>query len=433
MSARLCGARRVGLLCALLLGAPWAGAASPLRLTLSAEGEQRRAFIQDGPLTRSAATCGARLTYDDQLHLHGVADLRWRADRILPERDRVFLAEGYLGLAAGPAELSLGRQQVRWGRLDSLKPTDVFRRRDLVDPLADCDEPIWAARLNVYAGAATLEAVWVAEFEPDILSYDERNPWCLFPDSLVVPGLGTLPAAFEEGRRTAPEDGVSSAEHGLRLDLHAGGWDLGTCAGWVHDRMPTLVVPAESSLTADGRAHIRVDLAYAELMVVGVDLARALGPGTLRAEAARTWPAEVLGQEAETPYTRAGAGIDRTFAWLGGERDLTLLLQYAYDEGWTEAGLNGIGGYRHLFRHGGLARLRVEPGPSTRFDVETLLDLERRDRFTKVEIDWSHASGFGFRAGLLLVDGAADGLLGRFRDNDEVRLLVRYAWSTGAR
>lgn len=427
-------AGRMGLLCTLGLAAVQvSGAGSPLRLTLSAEAEQRRALIQDGPLTRSAATCGTRLTYDDQLHLQGVADVRWRGDHVLPERDRVILAEGYVGLAVGPAEIVLGRQQIRWGRLDSLRPTDVFRRRDLIVPLEDLDEPLWAARLDLYTGAATLEAVSVAQFEPDILSFDERNPWCLFPDSVTLPGWGSLPADIEEGGRIAPEEGWASAEHGLRLDVHAGGWDLGTCVGWVHDRLPTFAVPAESLLTASGHARVRVDLAYARLTVAGVDLARALGPGTLRAEAARTWPEEAHGHEAELPYVRAGIGIDRSFPWLGAGRDLTLLLQYVYDEGWTEAGSLGIAGYRHLFRHGGLARLRIEPGPGTRFDVETLLDLEGRDRFAKIEFDWGHASGFGFRAGVLLVDGGSGGLLGRFRDNDEVRLLVRYAWSTGAR
>jgi hypothetical protein len=32
---------------------------------------------------------------------------------------------------------------------------------------------------------------------------------------------------------------------------------------------------------------------------------------------------------------------------------------------------------------------------------------------------------------LLLVDGSAAGPLGRFRENDQLRLLLRYAWSLG--
>jgi hypothetical protein len=176
---------------------------------------------------------------------------------------------------------------------------------------------------------------------------------------------------------------------------------------------------------------VRVDLAYAPLLVAGADLARALGPGTLRAEAARVWPGGVAGREDEAPYTRAGVGIDRTFPWLGPGVGLTLLAQYAFDEAGGEGAGAGVERYRHLFRHGGLLRLRLEPGGSTRLDVEALLDLEHRDRCTKIELAWSPETGFGVVAGLLLVDGSAAGPLGRFRENDQVRLLMRYAWSLG--
>jgi hypothetical protein len=423
--------RRVALLLLVLLGAWPAGAGTPVRLTLSAEGEQFRALIQDNPLTRSALTAGARLTYDDQLHLHGACAVEWRADRILPERDRVFVAEGYAAVAAGPAEIALGRQQLRWGRLDSLRPTDVFRRRDLTDPLEDRDEPIWAARFDLYTGAAAFEAVWVPVFEPDILSFDERNPWCLFPDSVTVPDLGVVPADFEMGRQTAPGENTTSQEYGVHLDLHSGGWDFGACAARAYESMPTFVDPVDSLLTADGRAHIRVDLAHAPLAVAGADLARSLGAGTLRAEVARVWPKEVAGREAEGPYMRAGIGLDRTFARIGLGGDLNVLLQYSFDEACCDSALQGIARYRHLFRHGGLVRLRAEPGRFTRVDVETLADLERGDRFTKIELTWSPEMGLAVIAGLLLVDGTEEGMLGRFRADDRIRLQVRYAWSTG--
>jgi len=416
-----------------MFGGPTAQAGTPLRLTLSAEGEQFRALVQDNPLTRSALTGGARLTYDDRLHLHGACDVRWRADRILPERDRVFVAEGYAGVAAGPVEIAAGRQPVRWGRLDSLRPTDVFRRRDLVDPLEDRDEPIWAARLDIYAGALSCGVVWVPVFEPDVLSFDEDNPWCLFPDSVSVPDLGALPAEFREGQRLAPDEHGSSPEGGLRVDLQSGGWDVGVCAARVYDRVPTFAEPAESSLTAEGRALIRVDLAHAALMVAGADLARALGPGTVRLEAARLWPQAVAGRPAEPAYMRAGIGVDRTFARLGLGGDLSVLLQYTFDEAYRESASQDIARYRHLFRHGGLVRLRAEPGRFTRLDVETLVDLQRGDRFTKIELAWSPEMGLGVVAGLLLVDGTEDGVLGRFRTEDRIRLQARYAWSTGRR
>ncbi len=438
------GRRRTVILSLLLLASfaspPWlplsarpAQAGTPLRLTLSAEGEQFRALVQDNPLTRSALTGGARLVYDDGLHLHGACDVRWRADRILPERDRLFVAEGYASVAAGPVEIAAGRQHVRWGRLDSLRPTDVFRRRDLIDPLEDRDEPIWAARLDLYTGPIVLGAVWVPVFEPDILSFDGDNPWCLFPDSVSAGDLGAWPAEFREGRRMAPDKDLSSAEGGARLDLRSGGWDIGVCLARAHDRLPTFVQAAESTLTADGHALLRVDLAYARHVVAGADLARALGPGTLRLEAARLWPEAVAGRAAESAYTRAGIGIDRTFAHLGFGGDLNVLVQYSFDEAHRESTSPDLARYRHLFRHGALARLRAEPGRFTRLDVESLVDLERGDRFTKIELAWSPEMGFGVVAGVLLVDGTADGALGRFRAEDRICLQGRYAWATGGR
>ncbi len=403
------------------------GARTPWRLTLRGEAEQFRTFQQDGPLGRSAATGGLRLSYDDRFRFYGVGDVRARADHVLPERDRVWVAEGFAAVAAGPLEIAAGRQQIRWGRLDSLRPTDIFRRRDVTDPLEDRDEPIWAARCDLFVGPLTLEAVYVPLFEPDILSFDERNPWCLFPDSVAVEEVGALPTDVTRGRRLGPADEVGSDEYGLRLDLHAGGWDLGACVGRAYERLPTVVVAAEPELTPEGRARVRVDLAYAPQRILGADLARPLGPGTVRLEGARVWPEEIAGYGAEPAYTRAGVGVDRSLARWGYGGEVRLLVQYAYDGGWT--GETGIARYRHLFRHAGLVRMRIDPGAFTRLEVETLFDLERNDRFATIELSWTSPYGLGLTAGLLLVDGDEEGALGRFRDEDRLRLRAVYAWS----
>ncbi|MCK4413580.1 MAG: hypothetical protein KAY32_08555 [Candidatus Eisenbacteria sp.] len=398
-----------------------------LRLAWSAAGEQHRQLDADAPLTRSAFTGQARLVYDDGVHLQGACAFEWIADRALPERERLDLREGFLGIAYGPGELILGRQLLSWGRLDLLRPTDLFRRRDLHDPIENRHQPVWAARLILYRGRHSLEGVWIPRFEPDILSYDERNPWCLFPDSIGFGQLGPYPTDIREGERREPGGGIGSSEFALRWDARMGTTDLGVVAIQGYDPVPTWFAATSAWLRPDGTLEMTIDAVHRPITLLGIDSARPLGRGTLRGELARTWTSPSPGGHEEPDYLRAGIGIDQTFGQVVAGRDLFLLAQYNYDEGYREP--TGFTGYQHFYKHAGLIRLRLRPGRHTAIEVETYRNWDDRDRYLKLELRHSPQDGWDLLIGALLVGGARGSFLGQFRDNDRLRVMIRYQGS----
>jgi hypothetical protein len=189
--------------------------------------------------------------------------------------------------------------------------------------------------------------------------------------------------------------------------------------------------------------------------MAGIDGARPLGSGTVRAEAGVFAPEGA--QEADDrrdAHVRAGIGADRSFAGLVPRRNVDLFLTYAFDgaaarrltrspsgsagvasgpadsvSGAVPGGMLTTALLPHPFRHAVAARARVAATSTLAIEAETLRDLQDSDRSLSCRARWSPASGWEIEGELRWVGGPADGFLGRFERNDAVRVRARYAWS----
>ena len=174
------------------------------------------------------------------------------------------LREGYVQKSIGNLDLRIGRQIIVWGRADKVNPTDNLSTRNYTLLMTDDEDQrlgLFATQLTYNFGNVRVMAVWQPEW---------RTP--TYP---VAPIAGV---SLSTARPEHPE-----RQGAIKID-DAGGavdWSLSYFDGM--DRTPNL------KLISAGREGVSVGLHYDRIRVAGGDLAAALGPVGLRAEAAYTW------------------------------------------------------------------------------------------------------------------------------------------------
>jgi hypothetical protein len=358
--------------------------------------------------------------------------LALRQDFSEEERSRVYPYEGFVDLSREHWAARIGRQFITWGRADSLKPTDVFKRHDFTDFIEGREEAIDAVKLDLFSGGATLEAVWVPVFEPDTVSFRAENRWTALPEEGEVPGLGRARLTFREGRRREPSPTLESGEAGVRLSGSARGWDFAAMYFYGYDRTPTLIRPEVTHVDpAAGAATITLVPVHERIHVAGGDLATVAGGWGLRGEAAYTLTSDPGSNDPEVddPYLRVVGGVDRTFSRIPVGQSLLVIAQYALDTELPRRGRSNqreVGGLRHSFRHALLLNSTWKYTEFIRAEMKGLVDLEEGDFVLQGQLSWQPADAMTIRLGGDVLGGDRGTFFGRFRDNDRVRVSVSY-------
>jgi hypothetical protein len=377
---------------------------------------------------------------DSRNALTAIPEVEWALDKSLflrfalalrkdfgeDERSRAYPYEGFVDLHRETWAVRLGRQFIPWGRADTLRPTDVFRRRDLTDLVEDRVEAIDALKLNVFAGSWDLEGVWVPVFEPDILSVRPENRWAL------VPADGQT--RFREGRREEPPRALESGEAGIRLTGSKGGWDFAAMYYYGYDRTPTFVRQRLIQLDpSTGGATILLVPVHRRIHVVGGDVATVVGRWDLRGEAAytRTTDANADNPEVDDPYLRFTGGVGRTLSTTPVGETLSVIVQYALDTELPQRGppnQEERAGLRHFYRHAGVVNATWKYSEFLRLNTKGFLNLEDVDFALQTELSWQPVDALTLAVGADVFGGRRRTFFGRFRDNDRVRFKVSYTF-----
>jgi len=203
------------------------------------------------------------------------------------------LIEGTITMHLTQVDLTIGKQNVAWGRADVLNPTDNLtpRRYTVLLPFEE-DQRFGTIALKIEAHLTLEHTVIIFTtplFEPSII------PLPLPPGSVVH--SNKLPA------RT-----FSNSELGLKLNKTGGETDWSVSYFHGFSLFPEIRF---QGLVPTG---LLIDLRYPEIDVVGADAARNFGRYGFRAEAAYISPKNYTGQERTMiqPYLFYVLGADRT-------------------------------------------------------------------------------------------------------------------------
>lgn len=377
---------------------------------------------------------GFRLTAIGRLHADAYARLApggpsqaelWTPTRRLELGDRVDLElrELYVEGRVGRAWLRIGKQQVVWGQADGLKVLDVVNPQDfrefILDDFDDSRIPLWTANVEVPAGPATLQLLWI----PDPSAHDVPEPDAAFAFRAPrLVGPRAPPGVAVRVRAPDRPDPLRGSDLGARLAGRLRDWDLTANYLWHHDDVPVL---RRRLRFPGGVPTADVQPEYERSHVAGVTASNTFGELTVRVEAAYTHPRWLPSDDPDDAdgAVRSGElaavlGLD----WYG-FRDALLSLQvfpsFLPDD---EPGLlrdrldaNVTFLARRSFRN---ERLVAE--------AIWLHNLNQGDGALRPELRYELRDGLWIWAGLDWFYGTRDGLFGEFDARD--RALLGFEW-----
>ena len=192
------------------------------------------------------------------------------------------LREFVLETTAGDAFLTLGKQQVVWGKADGLKILDVINPQDwrefILDDFDDSRIPLWAVNVEYPVEDNTLQLITVLQQQ-----YHKRADLGTayeFTSSLYVPvAPSTVPVSMNSTKQ--PDTTIENADVGFRWGGFAGGWDYSVNYFYHYDDNPVLF---RSVVITEQSTEIVIKPYYKRSHLIGGTLSNAFGDVTIRAE-----------------------------------------------------------------------------------------------------------------------------------------------------
>lgn len=340
-----------------------------------------------------------------------------KADRLRADTGETFVRYRGEGL-----RLTLGAQNILWGRTDEIPPTDRLSRVDLnrfnLDPLAQRRRSVGALRVEKTLDDYKLDAVWVPVFQPAELPpwesvwhpVDRRRGRILGVDPALLPPSLVQNATFGEDKHGA-------GGGGLRLTRTGGGFDWGISLQRARQSLPYYrfnnFAPNLPTFTA----------VHPMATVAGLEGEFQWGGATFRLEAARTSDTPVTTtafQYRLVPSTDVVAGVE----FFPGDRDTRVTLQLASHRLSTGEALlerrtfNALTGeVEHPFA-----------GDRWRFNLRWLAGLNHRDNYLSPKLTYRGFEPHEFYLAGHFYGGDDKGVGGFHRDHDLVVIgwQVRY-------
>ncbi len=192
------------------------------------------------------------------------------------------LREFYVEKAIGRSFLTLGKQQIVWGKADGLKVLDVVNpqewREFILDDFDESRIPLWSVNAEIPINDVTLQLLWI----PDQTYHEfaQQGDQYQFTSLLRVPqtpaGVDVVFAAEEQ-----PSDTLQDADWGMRLSTFWNGWDLTFNYLYHYNDQPALY--RQLSMTTTGPVAT-ITPRYERNHLIGTTFSNAFGDLTLRGE-----------------------------------------------------------------------------------------------------------------------------------------------------
>lgn len=192
------------------------------------------------------------------------------------------LREFYVETTIGRSFLTLGKQQIVWGKADGLKVLDVINpqewREFILDDFDESRIPLWTVNAEIPINDVTLQLLWI----PDQTYHEfaQQGDQYQFTSPQLVPQAPTgVDVVFAAEER--PNDTFQDADWGARLSAFWNGWDLTFNYLYHYNDQPVLY--RQLSMTASGPVAI-ITPRYERSHLIGTTFSNAFGDLTLRGE-----------------------------------------------------------------------------------------------------------------------------------------------------
>lgn len=365
------------------------------------------------------------------------SSLEFRNDQADPARNRVYMDEVYINMAFDNFDLRLGKQIYSWGRADGFNPTDNLSAWDYSDVLDTEDEKIGqiSARLDYYLDDWTIEAVLVPSFTPSKMPLPGSRWFEGLAEYMPNPyfdlsGVPTLQLKYKTAPAVLPAGGIRSWQYALQAGSSWLGWDFSLSWFDGFDDLPVfgITIVADSSLRS---ATIVLTPRYNRRRALGADLATALGPLGLRAEAAYYLTEDWQGRDdlVDDPYLQYVIGVDYTLRRLIAGQDMFVLLQWVQEIQIPRRNtLYSLYDLNHVFRKSLLFKADLNLGAFSRFTFEGAYNIYGGDWWLRPGLDWGLADGIHLLVQADVMGGPQDSFFGLYDQNNRGQLRLKYSF-----
>lgn len=191
------------------------------------------------------------------------------------------LRELYVRTEAGDnAYLTIGKQQVVWGKADGLKVLDVVNPQDfrefVLDEFDDSRIPTWMLNAEFPIKNTTLQVLWI----PDLTYHDLPEEGSPFEFTSQVPDVPDGVTLISEDP-DRPSNPMIDSDFGLRLSGFAKGWDFTFNYLYHYEDIPALYRAIDLS---GPTPVVTVSPEYERTHLIGGTFSTAIGELTLRGE-----------------------------------------------------------------------------------------------------------------------------------------------------
>jgi hypothetical protein len=332
------------------------------------------------------------------------------------------LRETYIETAIGETFLTIGKQQVVWGKADGLKVLDVVNPQDfrefILDDFDDSRIPLWTVKADIPIKNTTLQLLWI----PDRTYHEFPEPGATYELVSTVPEAppGAAVIVNDEDR---PDNFLTGSDVGARLSAMWGGWDVTFNYLYAYDDTPALY---RTIAVGPGGTTITVNPEYERMHVAGGSFSNAFGDLTLRGELAGKFdkfyptedPLDADGVE-QTNEIEYVLGLD----WFGISE--TFLSFQFFQSILTEDAP-------------GLLRDQVENTFTVFIQRDLLNDalqlsniwihsINHGDGLVRPTIEYEVSSNLRVSAGFDIFYGESSGIFGQF--HDATRIVAGFEWS----
>ncbi|NOY71328.1 MAG: hypothetical protein GXP14_02965 [Gammaproteobacteria bacterium] len=192
------------------------------------------------------------------------------------------LREFYVETTIGRSFLTLGKQQIVWGKADGLKVLDVVNpqewREFILDDFDESRIPLWTVNAEIPINDVTLQLLWIPD--QTYHKFAQQGDQYQFTSPQLVPQIPTgVDVIFAAEER--PNDTLQDADWGARLSTFWNGWDLTFNYLYHYDDRP--VRYRQLNMTKNGLVAT-ITPRYERSHLIGATFSNAFGDFTLRGE-----------------------------------------------------------------------------------------------------------------------------------------------------
>ena len=335
------------------------------------------------------------------------------------------LREFYLQTKFAGSYLTIGKQQIVWGKADGLKVLDVVNPQDfrefILDEFDDSRIPLWSINAEIPIGPTTLDLLWI----PDRSYHQIPEPDATFAftaASLVPTAPPGVAVDLKDADR--PRRFLADSDLGARLTAFWKGWDLSLNYLYHYHDLPILFQRLDMTPTGP---RVTVTPRYERTHLIGGTFSNAFGDLTVRGEVGYSTDRFFL--------TRAPGdtdGVDRSsevayvlgLDWFGiGDT----LISFQLFQSWLPGAPSGII-RNELDTTTTLTVRRDFINETLQAEIMWLQNFNDGDGLVRPKISYDLRENISVWAGADIFYGDKNGLFGEFDDNDRLVMGIECGW-----